>query len=156
MGTGGVPPPPNSEAELPHCEGQTFLTWKMGCVCLCVCVCLCLCARVCTVGTQLLTDSVATRFPPGRHPSWSPLCWTSTCPVGTLPHGLCQTRADGCFGPKREDTSQVSEVALLQAGGLSRETVPHRPPSALPPFQPSALPSDSPYVPHSPTSGLPL
>lgn len=46
MGTGGVLPPPNSEAELPHCEGQTFLTWKMGCVCLCACVFVSLCACV--------------------------------------------------------------------------------------------------------------
>ena len=55
MGTGGVLPPPNSEPELPHCEGQTFLTWKMVCVSVCVHVCLCLCVCVCTVGAQLLT-----------------------------------------------------------------------------------------------------
>ena len=47
MGMGGVLPPPNSEPELPHCEGQTFLTWKMGCACLCVCTCVCVSVCMC-------------------------------------------------------------------------------------------------------------
>lgn len=60
MGAGGVLPLPHSEPEFPHCKGQTFLTWKMGCVCVCVC------AHACTEGSAADSNSVATSPHPGR------------------------------------------------------------------------------------------